>query len=249
MVTMSGITLGILLWTATNAGQIVSLADGPKSGGAPVVPLQTVPLKIVRYAQRVVQAYDRDGDSRLQSAEFQAMAGQPSQADADRDGVITVEEFARYVAEYAQKHTLRLSPLAGQPATLPPVFTPSHVAEGGGAEPSSPDKSESATTPAKASPVSVPGGQAAEETPDIPPGPRRETKFYVSPKRLPAGLPDWFLQRDQDGDGQLTLAEFAPKPTPAQLAEFARMDTNRDGLVTARECQRALGSKIKKAKR
>lgn len=246
---MSAFALGILVWVATTPGEALPPPEGSKPAGPAGTQLQTVPLKVLRYTQRVVRKYDRDGDGRLQSAEFQAMPGQPSQADADRDGVITVEEFARYVAEYAQKHSLRLSLPAGQPAALPPVFTPSNVSERGGAEPTSPDKSGSAGTPAKALQVAVPGGQAAEETPDISPGPRRESKFYVSPKRLPAGLPDWFLQRDQDGDGQLTLAEFAPKPTPAQLAEFARMDANGDGLVTARECQRALGSKSKKAKR
>jgi hypothetical protein len=51
-------------------------------------------------------------------------------------------------------------------------------------------------------------------------------------------LPEWFLERDADGDGQLTLAEFAPQATAAQVAQFRQMDLNQDGVVTAVECVR-----------
>jgi hypothetical protein len=70
--------------------------------------------------------------------------------------------------------------------------------------------------------------------------PRRGTTFYVPKSRLPPGLPDWFLRRDLDGDGQLSLAEFAPNPTQADLEEFARYDRNGDGFITAKECLDAL---------
>jgi hypothetical protein len=56
---------------------------------------------------------------------------------------------------------------------------------------------------------------------------------------LPRGLPSWFVLRNTDGDAQLTMAEYAPKPTQSQLDEFARYDRNGDGLLTAEEC--ALG--------
>ena len=78
---------------------------------------------------------------------------------------------------------------------------------------------------------------------------RRQAKFSVRRKRLPAGLPAWFLARDEDGDGQLTLSEFAPKPTPADLREFRRYDLNGDGLITAEECLRAIKSMKPSAKK
>jgi hypothetical protein len=67
-------------------------------------------------------------------------------------------------------------------------------------------------------------------------GARRQTKFSVPRTRLPRGLPAWFVLRDADGDGQLTMAEFAPKATQSLLDEFARYDRNGDGLATAEEC-------------
>ena len=67
----------------------------------------------------------------------------------------------------------------------------------------------------------------------------RETRFHLSPKRLPAGLPDWFRTRDLDGDGQLTLSEFAPHATAAQQQEFVRYDLNGDGVLTPQEYLKA----------
>jgi hypothetical protein len=50
------------------------------------------------------------------------------------------------------------------------------------------------------------------------------------------GLPEWFLRKDADGDGQVTMAEYAKDCTPAEAAEFDRLDLNRDGVITAAEC-------------
>jgi hypothetical protein len=48
-------------------------------------------------------------------------------------------------------------------------------------------------------------------------------------------LPDWFRKGDRDGDGQLTLAEYAGVGSASADKEFARYDRNRDGLITPRE--------------
>jgi hypothetical protein len=77
----------------------------------------------------------------------------------------------------------------------------------------------------------------------------RESTFYVRPSRLPPGLPEWFTRRDGDGDGQISLSEFAPNPTQADLEEFARYDKNGDGFITVRECLDALRPARPPAKR
>jgi len=51
---------------------------------------------------------------------------------------------------------------------------------------------------------------------------------------LPKGLPDWFLEKNVDG--QITMADFATTWTPEKVAEFARYDLNHDGIITAAEC-------------
>jgi hypothetical protein len=87
--------------------------------------------------------------------------------------------------------------------------------------------------------------QPAENPPtaDQPPAaaaaatdPRRSLKYFAS---LPAGLGPWFIERDADGDGQLTLAEYSPKLLRSELDDFARLDSNRDGVLTAQEYLRA----------
>lgn len=240
---MPAIPLLIMVYIATASDSAIRPSEGVNPTQVIAATARAVPMKIARYAQRVVRQYDQNGDGRLQPAEYQAMAGQPGRADADRDGIITPDEFARYVADYADSHKLRLSPLAGQPAIVTSLFTPAEASEATGN--ARPVKPEALDGPAEGPSAGV-SRAADQKAPDKGPKARRQTKFYVSPKRLPAGLPEWFLQRDQDGDGQLTLAEFAPKPTPAQLVDFARMDLNRDGIVTARECQRAIGKQPKR---
>lgn len=66
--------------------------------------------------------------------------------------------------------------------------------------------------------------------------PRRSLKYFAS---LPAGLGPWFIEHDADGDGQLTLAEYSPKLLRSELDDFARLDSNRDGVLTAKEYLRA----------
>ena len=62
--------------------------------------------------------------------------------------------------------------------------------------------------------------------------PRRDLKYFAA---LPAGVPSWFVERDTDGDGQLSLAEFSPKLLKSEIDEFNRHDFNQDGIVTAKE--------------
>lgn len=50
------------------------------------------------------------------------------------------------------------------------------------------------------------------------------------------GLPDFFNQRDADGDGQVMMNEFASTWTSDKLAEFLKYDLNSDGIIEPREC-------------
>lgn len=68
---------------------------------------------------------------------------------------------------------------------------------------------------------------------------RKSGRFLLPRERLPKGLPDWFLRKDVDGDGQVSMAEYASDWNPAATAEFDRYDLNHDGVVTAAECLKA----------
>lgn len=72
------------------------------------------------------------------------------------------------------------------------------------------------------------------------PTPRAPARRYTAWDHLPPGLPDWFLGGDADGDGQVSMAEFSTVWDDAKIAAFAQYDLNNDGVITARECLKAL---------
>jgi len=202
-------------------------------------PLRTeaVPIKVYRYAEALVRQYDRNGDGVLDAQEWQQMHGNPAPADADGDGVITVEEMVQWIVAYGQNRRIRLA--------VPPIG----LSGDSGADEGSPAKSGGGgKTGGSADAAAADKLDAEPDFAELEDA-RRQAKFYVPSKRLPAGLPAWFLARDEDGDGQLSLSEFAPKPTPADLREFEQYDLNGDGLITAKECLRALKSMKASAKK
>jgi Ca2+-binding EF-hand superfamily protein len=56
-------------------------------------------------------------------------------------------------------------------------------------------------------------------------------------------LPEWFIQKDKDEDGQVTMAEFSNSWSDATVAEFLRYDLDGDGVITPKECLDALSGK------
>lgn len=67
----------------------------------------------------------------------------------------------------------------------------------------------------------------------------RSLRFLTPQERLPKGIPDWFLRRDADLDGQISMAEFSTVWPSGKLKEFNDLDLNRDGLIVPNECLQA----------
>lgn len=61
-------------------------------------------------------------------------------------------------------------------------------------------------------------------------------RFKTPTERLPKGMPEWFARLDINGDGQISMAEFASEWSVAQAAEFRSWDHNGDGIITPGEC-------------
>lgn len=56
--------------------------------------------------------------------------------------------------------------------------------------------------------------------------------------RFPSGVPEWFTRLDADSDGQVGLYEWLREKLP--VTEFATLDSNKDGYITAEELLRYL---------
>lgn len=169
-----------------------------------------VSAKLRRYSQRLVERHDANRDGHLDAAEWSAMQGQPALADLNRDGQLTADEFARYAAGYGAGRRIRLSTRADAgPADL--------------TMPMPADGSSAAAAPASGADT-------------LASDPRRALQFFAP---LPGGTPSWFVERDADGDAQLTLAEFSPRLRTAEVTEFKRYDLNGDGLLTVAEFTKA----------
>ena len=64
-------------------------------------------------------------------------------------------------------------------------------------------------------------------------------RFLRPHERLPKGLPEWFVRKDADGDGQISMAEFSTSWTAGKRQEFNAADINRDGFIVPQESLQA----------
>ncbi|MDR1960126.1 MAG: hypothetical protein LBQ54_13965 [Planctomycetaceae bacterium] len=71
------------------------------------------------------------------------------------------------------------------------------------------------------------------------------TTYSTAYEHLPEGVPPWYLDRDKDHDGQLSLFEYANIQTITReiAEEFEFLDLNNDGILTVSECYQAIKAK------
>lgn len=77
----------------------------------------------------------------------------------------------------------------------------------------------------------------------------KPSKFRTALEMLPAGLPDTFLQKDADHDGQISMAEWTTVWSDEEAARFAKYDLNHDGIITAAEFLKVEGQSKLQARR
>lgn len=180
-----------------------------------------IPLNVMRYARHLLEKYDVNGDGLLQPEEWKEMRGDPAAADANGDGQIDVHELARYIADYGAVRRIRLMPSSSESLDRLPSLLYDAVVAG---------DAVAADPQIISKPEDIPANQDMMTTEAA-----GEKQFTVKPSRLPPGLPPWFHKLDADGDGQITLSEFAPTASVAALREFEAYDHNRDGVITPQE--------------
>jgi hypothetical protein len=197
------------------------------------------PAKVVRYARVLMERYDTSGDGVLQREEWVRMPGTPPAIDLNGDGQITHDELVRHFNVYGQDRTIHRTIVRVQQERY--VFDPANMQMFSPVMPRT-------VAPPPAAPVSQDpseddGVEGIMKTHDesidedvfeklllerqIP----SSRPYHVMPEHL-RGVPAWFYVLDKNGDGQITLAEFAgPRYFPARVVLFKSLDRNGNGFI------------------
>jgi Ca2+-binding EF-hand superfamily protein len=216
--------------TGAASASTSNIASASAAAGSSSSSGQADDARIRSYAMSLMKRYDKNGDGVLDKSEWSQMSGDPEKYDRNHDGKITLDELVDGLKNWNRPSD---DSSAAKPAAA------SVAASNAG-----PPAAGSSAVPTGDTTASVAGTQGGRNG---GPGNRRDGangrnpsassgKHYLGPKdRLPEGLPDWFNSSDADGDGQVSMHEFASPLTEEKIAEFAKYDLNGDGFITADE--------------
>lgn len=193
--------------------------------------------KVMRYAMSVIKRYDTNGDGILQREEWQKMPGTPQAMDLDGDQQITLDELIFSFRLYGDGRTIHRTIVRDTsepyrfdadnlrifipafPRTVAPQITVTETRD-------SSENSIEEMMEANQQPIDDDVYQRLLEERRIP----TARPYHVLPERL-QGVPAWFVMLDRDGDGQVSLQEFAPTLSPARVELFKQLDKNGNGLI------------------
>ena len=170
-----------------------------------------------------MRQYDANKNGVLDRDEWREIRGDPQAADSNQDGTITPNELAAYYAQKYGRPTVVSSGSSSSASQTTNRTDSGTNSSGGGRSYGSSDSTRYSSSSASDS------RRAGETTP------RRGYRFLTPAERLPKGLPDWFREKDANGDGQVAMAEFARDWNDAVARDFAALDRIGDGLLTPAE--------------
>ncbi|MGV3608724.1 MAG: hypothetical protein ACO1RA_20135 [Planctomycetaceae bacterium] len=166
-----------------------------------------------KFAESLIKQHDKNKDGFLDREESKELKTEHRSADANGDGMITLDELTVKLASY----------------------TPG--SNSGSASSSKSSASAQAAAPKRAWWKNAPSGSSDKSVE------RRGVRALTPTERLPKGLPEWFARSDVDGDGQVMMSEYAASWSESKVAEFQKYDLDGDGLITPEECMAIDGAK------
>ena len=221
-----------------------------------------ISAKVLRYTEHLISKYDTNGNGRLEFDEWYGkLSGKPQVIDLNGDGILTLDEIATHIEKFSRGRTIH-NPYPLQQLidnrVIPEQIRPEGIFRPITQTTSARQISETqsiAERPQLSDDELAEEVRISEETSDensaanndndddnetapiqgrIPPS---QTRRFAAPTQ---GLPAWFVQRDLNGDGQVSLYEFcAPNFRNEDLALFGRLDKNGDGFITREELPQA----------
>ncbi|MDM4014919.1 EF-hand domain-containing protein [Roseiconus lacunae] len=83
--------------SATTMASTSSGSDSSSNTSAAAAPAGKADDKMIGYAERIIGRYDKNNDKQLVKSEYEKMLMSPVDADANKDGIITVNEYALWM--------------------------------------------------------------------------------------------------------------------------------------------------------
>ncbi|MBQ9372722.1 MAG: hypothetical protein IJU03_11065 [Thermoguttaceae bacterium] len=225
--------------------------------------VSATPLSVRAYSRFFVMKYDKNGDGMLQRPEWEDKIEGAQAIDLNGDWTLTDQEIMFYLMRFAKDRTIanpNPSPVVAPRVNAvvenaeEPLLIRTASAAPRLASREELDQERQQTTDEDLAEMSdedfyklmTEDNPAMESVDDaeilnvllIDMDEKTGREFTPSPARM-MDVPIWFLARDVNGDGQLTLLEFSPNLLPATIAQFGKLDSDADGLITADEVRQA----------
>lgn len=89
--------------TSSSSSTMASTSSGSGGDTPAAGPAGTPSAKYISFAERIVDRNDENKDKKLVASEWKKMLMSPAEADANRDGAITVEEYALWMESRSKK--------------------------------------------------------------------------------------------------------------------------------------------------
>ena len=178
------------------------------------------------YATSLVKQYDKNGNMMLDGDEVKQLHGRAAESDLNKDGTITIDELVAHLSTPAST------------ASSPSTSTTSSASSSSGSSSGDSSGRHSHNGDGKgADPTQrVFLGSAGGLASTTKEGDKRHSyRFSTAEDRLPKGVPDWFREKDTDGDGQVSMSEFSHSWNKSTVDRFRGYDTNNDGMISAKE--------------
>lgn len=210
----------------------------PGFGEAGKVETIEVTEQDIQYSERSFRYYDRNRDGKIDTEEMsRSRSSDLKQYDKNEDGELTVKELAvRYARmrldreKYSKSNRSSSSRSSSNSSNGTARYTFSSNPSQRGSY--SFNRGSNSSSRSKSS-------SKASSSSTVPSDDRKSYRFLTPAERLPSGVPQWFTDRDRDGDGQVQMSEYTDLWTDSLAEEFAGFDDNGDGIITPKEVMTA----------
>lgn len=198
--------------------------------------------RVLEYVQRTMERYDRNKSGILEHDEWAGVSwrSDPRESDLDNDGQLTKAEMAERIAK-------RYGGRDGSSSSSGPGSGDRSRGDGGRGDGGRGGAffgfMQGGQMPGRGDFGRAPADRGSREDDDSGPD---GASYRVEGSEQFDGrksfrsrgqeLPYSWQQKDADHDGQIRMAEFASYWSEGLVAEFNRLDRNRDGVLTPKEC-------------